>query len=97
MQESDFKKVNGFSNKFYGWGAEDDDMYSRLEEAGLSVVRFDPKVASYIMLSHPHHPPAADRFLKLQDKKDEDGLTGLTYKVVDRSNKPLYTWILVSC
>ena len=25
-----FKKVNGYSNTFYGWGGEDDDMFHRL-------------------------------------------------------------------
>jgi len=24
-----FELVNGFSNQFYGWGGEDDDMYNR--------------------------------------------------------------------
>ena len=24
-----FEDVNGFSNTFYGWGGEDDDMYLR--------------------------------------------------------------------
>lgn len=24
-----FERVNGFSNQFYGWGGEDDDMYNR--------------------------------------------------------------------
>jgi len=24
-----FEFVNGFSNQFYGWGGEDDDMYNR--------------------------------------------------------------------
>ena len=25
-----FRVVNGFSNEFYGWGGEDDDMFNRL-------------------------------------------------------------------
>jgi len=25
-----FELINGFSNKFWGWGGEDDDLYNRL-------------------------------------------------------------------
>uniref|UniRef100_A0A183BLY4 Beta-1,4-galactosyltransferase 7 n=1 Tax=Globodera pallida TaxID=36090 RepID=A0A183BLY4_GLOPA len=33
---ADFKKVNGMSNDFWGWGLEDDDFYLRLKEAGMA-------------------------------------------------------------
>ena len=30
MKTEHFRLVNGFSNKFFGWGGEDDDLYNRL-------------------------------------------------------------------
>jgi xylosylprotein 4-beta-galactosyltransferase len=34
-----FLKVNGMSNKFWGWGREDDEFYMRLKEANLTINR----------------------------------------------------------
>lgn len=34
-----FLQVNGMSNKYWGWGLEDDEFYVRLKEAGLSISR----------------------------------------------------------
>ena len=33
----DFKKINGFSNKYWGWGFEDDDLLLRCIKNGLSL------------------------------------------------------------
>ena len=27
--KKDFENINGFSNEFWGWGGEDDDLYKR--------------------------------------------------------------------
>ena len=36
-----FKKVNGFSNEFWGWGKEDDDIQSRCISSGININRKD--------------------------------------------------------
>ena len=30
-------QVNGLSNLFWGWGREDDELYVRMKEAGMTV------------------------------------------------------------
>ncbi|XP_062553271.1 beta-1,4-galactosyltransferase 7 [Armigeres subalbatus] len=34
-----YKLLNGMSNKYWGWGLEDDEFYVRIKEAGLEVLR----------------------------------------------------------
>jgi len=34
-----FKKVNGLSNRYWGWGLEDDEFYARLRDADQPVER----------------------------------------------------------
>ena len=40
-----FKQLNGFSNMFWGWGGEDDDIRRRINKAGLQLTRYSPLVA----------------------------------------------------
>lgn len=43
MSEQQIRATNGFPNNFWGWGGEDDELYSRLNEAGLMpVIKPDP-------------------------------------------------------
>ena len=32
-----FSQLNGLSNRFWGWGREDDELYMRIQEANLKV------------------------------------------------------------
>lgn len=34
-----FRQLNGISNRYWGWGLEDDEFYARIREAGLNVTR----------------------------------------------------------
>ena len=39
MSVDHFRLVNGFSNVFWGWGGEDDDMSNRLRQKKLYISR----------------------------------------------------------
>ena len=100
VQRVHFTAVNGFANRFYGWGGEDDDFYNRVERKGLSIIRFDPQVATYVMLSHESLPPSDNRFLLLNEGlaiSSEDGLSNLSYELIEKKVMPLYTLFKVMC
>ncbi len=42
-----YKRVNGFSNLYWGWGGEDDDLSLRFIERRMCVVRPDYELAIY--------------------------------------------------
>jgi GT2 family glycosyltransferase len=52
MTVKQFRTVNGFSNQFWGWGGEDDDMSNRLKHVGFHIARYPMNIARYTMLSH---------------------------------------------
>ncbi|KAF7494898.1 Beta-1, 4-N-acetylgalactosaminyltransferase bre-4 [Sarcoptes scabiei] len=92
-----FIKVNGFSNQFWGWGGEDDDMSNRIHHYGLNISRYPIEIARYKMLKHEQTAPNADRFKKLYNgwrRFKTDGISSIKYRVIDLVYRKLYTWIL---
>ena len=47
------EKINGFSNEFYGWGGEDDDLYTRLKNSNITLFREPANIGRFTMLLHP--------------------------------------------
>ncbi|KAK6053063.1 N-acetyllactosaminide 3-alpha-galactosyltransferase [Cooperia oncophora] len=98
-----FKKTNGFSNRYWGWGGEDDDMYKRIVFAGYKVERYNNTIARYTMIKHytsqNRIPSIRQCRYKLLEhtKKDwrNDGLNTLNYKVVNITFENLFTHIVV--
>lgn len=39
IKNEHFQMVNGFSNRYFGWGLEDDEFYTRVRKARLSISR----------------------------------------------------------
>ncbi|KAF9424596.1 hypothetical protein HW555_000407 [Spodoptera exigua] len=56
MTIDQFVRANGFSNLYFGWGAEDNDMFWRLHAAGYPVVRYQKSVGMYLVLPHKREP-----------------------------------------
>ena len=98
MTVDQFRQVNGFSNMFWGWGGEDDDMSNRLRQKKLYISRYPANIARYRMLRHSKDKANPDRFKYLYSgakRMAKDGYSNLKYKPVKIELKRLYTWILV--
>lgn len=99
MKRSQFKSINGFSNSFFGWGGEDDDLSARIASSGLTITRWPDSVSRYFMLHHRKETPGDDKDLLLDTsdvRSQGDGLSSLEYKVVSITEEPLFTRIQVA-
>jgi hypothetical protein len=98
LTKSHFEKVNGFSNSFWGWGGEDDDMAGRIAFNGLYISRPPPNIARYKMLKHKHQKLNNQRYRILQKGKTRfktDGLSNLKYTVEQLIFEKTYTLVRV--
>lgn len=93
-----FKQLNGFSNQFWGWGGEDDDMSRRIRYHRLQISRYKPEIARYTMLRHKQEEKNINRMAVLRTgarRYKTDGLNNLKYELVERVEEALYTNITV--
>lgn len=65
MSAEHFQLVNGFSNTFWGWGGEDDDMSMRIKMKGLHLARYPFNIARYTMLTHEKQKANPYRLVQL--------------------------------
>jgi len=88
FNKEDFIKINGFSNEFWGWGGEDDDLLKRVFSLGFNVNR---RVCKHKSLYHkPNGPEHKDYSKNLERCRgvydyQTEGLNTLEYvlKTID--------------
>ncbi|KAL1420821.1 hypothetical protein MTO96_023677 [Rhipicephalus appendiculatus] len=91
-------RVNGYSNIYWGWGGEDDDMTFRLKHINQTILRRPANIARYKSLSHSLSKRNEARhgiLAKWKERYMTDGLNSVKYKIMNMEFKKLYTWILV--
>ncbi|XP_048763122.1 beta-1,4-N-acetylgalactosaminyltransferase bre-4-like [Ostrea edulis] len=99
MTKEQFTTVNGFSNFFFGWGGEDDDLYNRLVYHKMTISRTMSDVARYTMLSHKQATRNPQRIKLLRSGKQRmqtDGINSLEYKVLQKIHRKLYVHVTVT-
>ncbi|KAK3761737.1 hypothetical protein RRG08_010354 [Elysia crispata] len=102
MNKHNFRKVNGYSNFYWGWGNEDDDFSARIMEAGLLLTRPPPHIGRFKMVRHTkatRSESGNELFLGWRERWRHDGLNdpvGMNYTVQSVKEFPLYTSIMVA-
>lgn len=90
INKEDYYKFNGFSNEYWGWGAEDDDLYQRIVKSGLSP---DRRCGKFLSLKHAKigrygNPNYNNNLKRLNDVKSGlidfnlDGIKQTTYNLI---------------
>lgn len=86
FSRKDFELCNGYSNRFEGWGGEDNEMYNNVLAHGLKISH---RPHRYLSLPHPKsHPTGYDPFkmeLAKQPRKEDDVLTDRLYSILSET------------
>ncbi|KAL1439607.1 hypothetical protein MTO96_010084 [Rhipicephalus appendiculatus] len=100
LTQAQMEKVNGFSNVFWGWGGEDDDMSTRVRYSGYTLVHANCTIGRYVAMKHEEQTPSPDKVTHRLIRRSffriyKDGLNSLKYRVLDIVFKKLYTHVVV--
>ncbi|KAL3885099.1 hypothetical protein ACJMK2_025197 [Sinanodonta woodiana] len=95
-----FTKVNGFSNLYFGWGEEDNDLYTRVKHAGLKYVRSSRDVGGYLGFKHHHDAtnPEGSAYSLIRNahaRATVEGVGTIRFRRYAVEYRELYTWILI--
>ncbi|KAF3706468.1 Beta-1,4-galactosyltransferase 4 [Channa argus] len=101
LTKDQFFEVNGFSNNYWGWGGEDDDLRMRVELHKMKIMRPPASVARYTMVFHKRdsgNEINKNRMMLLRRTPyvwKKDGLNSCSYKTLSVDRLPLYVNVTV--
>ncbi|KAK3590896.1 hypothetical protein CHS0354_020873 [Potamilus streckersoni] len=96
-----YLKVNGFSNLYFGWGSEDDDLGIRLQYFGMRYVRPNDEFGKYVALPHvrdvsnQESPNSYGLVRNVPARQMQDGVETIGFKRFALEYQQLYTWLLI--
>ena len=61
FSQEQYIRINGYSNRYFGWGGEDDDLYHRLKAVGYQMARYTQDVARYRSFGTGHKRAPANK------------------------------------
>lgn len=95
-----YRALNGYSNLYWGWGGEDDDMSIRMQKSGVGYERPSRHLV-YTMTRHKPQARNPQRMTLLKEIRHnkrnftKDGLNSVEYTLLDSTKFPLHTHLLI--
>ncbi|XP_043934976.1 beta-1,4-galactosyltransferase 3-like [Protopterus annectens] len=96
-----FMKINGYSNHYWGWGGEDNDIFQRIRRNSMKIFEPPKHIGRYKMIRHTRdkgNEKNPERFSLLKLGRwfwKQDGMNTLKYEVLSKEYHPLYTNVTV--
>jgi hypothetical protein len=96
--ENKFREINGYSNDYWGWGAEDDDILIRIRRKGIKESRRIPGVTRSLKhgknLDQMDYRKNIEKLIKMRSAEldfAQEGLNTLNYETTETNNQEYYT------
>lgn len=93
FKKNDFVQINGFSNEYWGWGGEDDDLYFRIKKSKLPFIRKNCTFDSLLHNREINQEDYQKNYNRLHSHYDyqKDGLSNLSYSMISKENINSFT------
>ena len=99
VQSKVMLKANGYSNRFFGWGGEDNDFEKRLKAIGVTMIQRNKASGRYRNIKEDHFRSpgkAINRCILLRytnQSRVHEGISSVRYRLQKRMESKTYTYV----